>query len=61
METKVIVITEWLKFVNSKPPVGININPFRHGYWNVALFTEELQNFLSSNNIQYKVVEKFKH
>ena len=51
-----IVISEYLKFVNT--PREIDIQPmYRNGKWNVMRYTEELHEHLGLNNIKHRLVK----
>lgn len=56
---KKIIVIEWLKFVNANKPKDLTFeNVYRFGYWNVLRHSDDLEAFLISQKIRYKVTEE---
>lgn len=52
---KKIIIVEYLKFQNTDKENIQYENAYRNGYWNVMLYSEELEQFLIRKNIEHKI------
>lgn len=52
---KKIIIVEYLKFQNTDKENTQYENAYRNGYWNVMLYSEELEQFLICKNIEHKI------
>ncbi len=56
METKdAIVVNEYNKFNSLRTKNLVTENFFRHSYWNVFKYNEDLEKFLKDNSIDYTI------
>jgi len=53
-----IIIKDYNLFRYKLDKIDFSIEPrFKHGYWNVKVYSTQLESFLKNNNIEYSLVE----